>query len=234
MPAAFVRCCINLAGNAIKFTDHGNVAIEADVRWVDGTPWLRIDVADTGVGIPKEAHSRLFSCSVRWISSAARRFGGSGLGLAISRRIVNALGGRIGFRSAPGEGSTFWVEAPLKYAGAAPTPDGTPLAGRKILVVDDNATNREVFRRQLESWGASVGCAVDAAAALQALKAGAGGPYDCALIDHQIPGISGLDLGRLIRSDPGLRETQADPGDVRAHRAVAARRACGGVRRDAG
>ena len=91
---------LNLAGNAVKFTDLGNVAIEADVSWVDQVPWLRVEVADTGVGIPKSAHAQLFSMFSQVDSSAARRFGGSGLGLAISRRIVNALGGRIGFHSA--------------------------------------------------------------------------------------------------------------------------------------
>ena len=197
---------LNLAGNAVKFTDRGNVAIEADVSWVDQAPWLRIEVADTGVGIPEEAHSQLFSMFSQVDSSAARRYGGSGLGLAISRRIVNALGGRIGFRSALGAGSTFWVEVPLKYAGKAAALDGAPLAGRKILVVDDNPTNRDVFRRQLESWGAAVVCAADATAALQAMAADDGGPYDFALIDHQMPGMSGLDLGRVVRADPGLNQ----------------------------
>ncbi|MDR3525026.1 MAG: response regulator [Acetobacteraceae bacterium] len=199
---------LNLAGNAVKFTDHGNVAIEADVSWVDDVPWLHIDVSDTGVGIPEEAHSRLFSMFSQVDSSAARRFGGSGLGLAISRRIVDALGGRIGFRSTLGQGSTFWVEVPLTYAGDAVAVDGTPLDGRKILVVDDNPTNLNVFRRQLESWGGTVVCASDAAEALQELEMGAGGPYDLALIDHQMPSISGLDLGREIRATRSLSEVK--------------------------
>ena len=199
---------LNLAGNAVKFTDRGNVAIEADVTWINAVPWLRIEVADTGVGIPEAAHSQLFSMFSQVDSSAARRFGGSGLGLAISRRIVNALGGRIGFHSALGQGSTFWVEVPLKYAGEAAELDGTPLEGRRIMVVDDNPTNRNVFRRQLESWGATVVCTESAAEALQEMEAGDKGPYDLALIDHQMPHISGLDLGREIRATSSLNTTK--------------------------
>ena len=195
---------LNLAGNAVKFTDHGNVAIEADVSWVDQVPWLRIEVADTGVGIPEDAHAQLFSMFRQVDSSPARRYGGSGLGLAISRRIVDAFGGRIGFRSTLGKGSTFWVEVPLKFSGEAAPVDGARLAGRKILVVDDNPTNRSVFRRQLESWGATVFCATDAAEALQEMEAGTSGPYDLALIDHQMPGITGLDLGREMQSSHHL------------------------------
>jgi len=199
---------LNLAGNAVKFTDLGNVAIEADVSWVDQVPWLRVEVADTGVGIPKSAHAQLFSMFSQVDSSAARRFGGSGLGLAISRRIVNALGGRIGFHSALGRGSTFWMEVPLKYAGEAVAVDAQRLAGRKILVVDDNPTNINVFRRQLELCGATVVCAVDAADALQKLESVQGGPYDLALIDHQMPNISGLDLGREIRATRSLSDVK--------------------------
>jgi two-component system, sensor histidine kinase and response regulator len=195
---------LNLAGNAVKFTDHGNVAIEAEISWVQQTPWLRLEVADTGVGIPEAAHSQLFSMFSQVDSSAARRYSGSGLGLAISRRIVNALGGRIGFRSTLGKGSTFWVEVPLKYAGDATRLDSGSLAGRRILVVDDNRTNRDVFRRQLESWGADVICAADANAALQTMASDSAPPFDLALIDHQMPGMSGLDLGRTTRANPRL------------------------------
>ena len=199
---------LNLAGNAVKFTDRGNVAIEADVKWVDQTPWLRMDVTDTGVGIPEEAHSRLFSMFSQVDSSPSRRFGGAGLGLAISQRIVNAMGGRIGFRSAMGEGSTFWVEAPLAYSGKTAVARVTRLTGLAILVVDDNAINRDVFRRQLEASGATVVCVEDGAAALRELYGGGGGPYDFALIDHQMPGMSGLDLGRAVRADPRPSRTR--------------------------
>ncbi len=191
---------LNLAGNAVKFTDHGNVSIEADVSWTDDTPWLRIEVVDTGVGIPEEAHDRLFSMFSQVDSSPARRHGGSGLGLAISRRIVDAMGGRIGFRSAPGVGSTFWTEIPLKFAAPAADLDAARLAGLRFLVVDDNAINRDVFRRQLESWGAEVVCAEDGPAAIRALSAD--GPWDFALVDHHMPRLSGLDFGRSVKADP--------------------------------
>ena len=199
---------LNLAGNAVKFTDQGNVAIEADVKLVDQIPWLRIDVTDTGVGIPEGARSKMFSMFSQVDSSAARRHGGSGLGLAISQRIVNALGGQIGFRSKLGEGSNFWIEVPLRFAGDPLIQEMTPLAGRRFLVVDDNAINRDVFRRQLEFWGGVVVCVADAASALQDMESAANGPYDVALIDHQMPMVTGIDLGQEIKSIPSLRETK--------------------------
>ena len=197
---------LNLAGNAIKFTDRGNVAIEADMSLREGTPWLRVQVADTGVGIPAAAQPSLFSMFTQADSSVARRFGGSGLGLAISKRIVDMVGGRIGFDSEEGRGSTFWIEVPLHAVTDTGADDlETPLVGLNVLVIDDNETNREVFRRQLESWGASVGTAGSATVGLQMLRRGAeAGQFDLVLADHHMPGMSGLDLGAVVRADPHL------------------------------
>jgi CheY-like chemotaxis protein len=198
---------LNLAGNAVKFTEAGNVALEADVVWRQGIPWMTVKVSDTGIGIPVEMQPRLFTMFMQADSSVARRFGGTGLGLAISQRIVNRMSGKIGFESRPGEGSTFWFEVPLRNV-SPPEPElnATPLAGLRVLVVDDNAINREVFERQFASWGASVIYAVNGAEGLQAIRReGETGRIDLALIDHHMPGMSGLEMAAAIRSDTSLR-----------------------------
>ena len=194
---------LNLAGNAVKFTDSGNIAIEANVTNRDGFPWLRVEVADSGIGIPEQMRPRLFSMFTQADSSIARRFGGSGLGLAISKRIVDLVGGRIGVESEEGRGSTFWFEVPLRRE-EGPIDDGedTALAGLRVLVIDDNATNREVLRRQIDSWGATVTTAADAAAGLAALRQEDG--FDLAVVDHQMPVMSGFDLMAVVRADPRL------------------------------
>jgi len=197
---------LNLTGNAIKFTEAGMIAVTVDVARRDGTSWLRIEIKDTGVGIAADAQPRLFTLFTQADASVTRRFGGSGLGLAISKRTVEAVGGQIGFESVENQGTTFWVEVPLRRIDDANESErGTPLAGFKILVVDDSVISREAFRRQLDSWGASVATAPDAMTGLSALRQGAATePFDLAVIDHTMPGVSGLDLIAVIRADPAL------------------------------
>ncbi|HLN25891.1 MAG TPA: response regulator [Patescibacteria group bacterium] len=198
---------LNLAGNAIKFTETGTVAINVDVEERDGTPWMRVRIVDTGIGIPAEAQPRLFSTFTQADSSTQRRFGGTGLGLAISKRIVNMMGGEIGFSSEENKGTTFWFQAPLRRAeGMTGKPSGLPLTGLRVLVVDDNPINRDIFQRQLQSWGAEAQVAEDASIALrmarQAIQDGT--PFDVGLLDHQMPGLSGLDLAVMLRADPAF------------------------------
>jgi signal transduction histidine kinase/CheY-like chemotaxis protein len=198
---------LNLAGNAVKFTEAGTVAIETQVEDRDATPWMTVQIADTGVGIPAEAQSRLFTMFTQADSSTQRRFGGTGLGLSISKRIVEMMGGEIGFTSEEGKGSTFWFRVPLRCAlGMEATPPDTPLAGLRVLVVDDDPGNRDAVQHQLQSWGAEVEVAEDAAtglvAARQAMQNGT--PYDVGLLDHQMQGVSGLDLAVMLRADPAL------------------------------
>lgn len=195
---------LNLASNAVKFTEKGGIAIEVTVEDDAGDKaWLRVSVADSGIGIPAAAQAKLFGTFVQAESSTARRFGGSGLGLAICKRIVALMGGEIGFASAEGQGSTFWFRVPMIRSAlpAAPVGSARPLQGARILVVDDNPVNAEIFQRQFQVWGADVECAADAQSGLAALKA-ARPPFQLLVLDHLMPGVTGLDMAALLRADP--------------------------------
>jgi signal transduction histidine kinase/DNA-binding response OmpR family regulator len=195
---------LNLAGNAVKFTERGTISIVvALVSQEASGVLLRFSVSDTGIGIPEEARPRLFAMFSQADSSTSRRFGGTGLGLAISRRIVEAMGGCIGFDSEDGKGSTFWYEVTLPRIQAAEVIE-TPLSDKRILVVDDNPINVDLFRRQLEGWGALVTCCETATAGLIAVRDATrrGSPFSVAVIDHHMPGMSGMDLAAVLRMDP--------------------------------
>ncbi len=197
---------LNLTGNAIKFTEKGAVALSVRPDGEDGeTVWLRFTIEDTGIGIPEAAKPKLFSWFSQADSSTARRFGGSGLGLAISKRIVDALGGEIGFDSQEGRGSRFWMRVPLRRVdGAAAQQVRRPAHGLRVLVVDDTAINRDIFRAQLEGWGACVAVAADGDSALAAARqaAAAGVPYDVIIVDHNMPESTGSDFADALRADP--------------------------------
>jgi CheY-like chemotaxis protein len=204
---------LNLAGNAVKFTAQGEVSLDIRVleSGTDGTR-VRCEVRDTGIGIPADRLPSLFSPFTQVDSSTTRRFGGTGLGLSIVRRLVELMGGEAGVESVEGSGSLFWFTA--RFAPAAnrvqsPATIPPSIRGRRVLVVDDNATNRTVLTGQLLTCGVEPVCARGADEALSLLRQAhaANRPYDAALIDHLMPDCDGEQLGRVIVQDERLKST---------------------------
>jgi PAS domain S-box-containing protein len=198
----------NLIANAVKFTDRGEVLVDV-LRLDDAT--VRFAVHDTGIGIPEHARERLFQPFEQADGSTTRRFGGTGLGLAISRSLVELMGGTIGVDSTPDEGSTFWFTLPLTGATslpAVPTPAG--LTGRRVLVVDDNVTNREILEHHVAAGGMRTASAVDAFDGLEQLRQAArdGDRFEVAVIDMKMPGMDGIELAATMQSDPLLKDVR--------------------------
>jgi len=187
---------LNLIGNAVKFTQAGTVTLRAD--YADGE--ARFEVLDTGAGIPAERLDRLFQRFSQVDGSTARQYGGTGLGLAICKALVEAMGGGIGVESAPGQGSRFWFTVPLPACSAPATiaapvrPEGQ--AGLRVLLVDDNAANRELVRTLLRAAEAEVSEAADGFAAIEAAT---GQDFDLILMDLRMPGCDGREAARRIR-----------------------------------
>jgi two-component system, sensor histidine kinase and response regulator len=210
-PGRLRQVLTNLVGNAVKFTEQGEVVLR--VNLVEGASSshavLRFEISDTGIGISPDLQPRLFQSFVQADGSTTRRYGGTGLGLAISKRLVALMGGSIAVESQAGKGSTFWFTARFeRQPGEAVTAPGTAtrLAGRRVLVVDDNATNRQILRQQLSHWGLRVSTVEDGPRALLALDAAAvsGPPFDLAVLDFKMPEMDGLSLGRAIKANPRL------------------------------
>ena len=208
-PGRLRQVLTNLVGNAVKFTEKGEVVLRVTLdEPQDDAALVRFEVRDTGIGIDGELKPRLFQSFVQADGSASRRYGGTGLGLAISKRLVSLMGGSIDVDSRPGRGSTFWFTVRLERQGeaAATTAPSARLAGRRVLVVDDNATNRQILRHQLGYWGLRV-TAVESGPkglALMQQAAAAGTPYDLAILDMKMPEMDGLALARATKLDPAL------------------------------
>jgi signal transduction histidine kinase/PleD family two-component response regulator len=224
-PNRLQQVLANLASNAVKFTDRGEVVIRAILEQPRrGEPaalaagWeqrltVRFTVTDTGIGIDPERMDRLFQSFSQVDSSTTRRYGGTGLGLAISKHLCSLMGGQIGVQSKPGQGSTFWCTMVLEKSPLQESKH--PLLGAvprdvRVLVVDDNATCREIVEEQLISWGFQAQTARDGPAALAALRAAAsaGKAFQLAILDFQMPGMDGEKLAQAIKADAALAQTK--------------------------
>jgi len=206
----------NILGNAIKFTEEGEVTLRAELA--EDAPDAAVvlfEVSDTGIGMSEEQLSRLFRPFTQADASTTRRYGGTGLGLAISKRLVLMMGGEIGARSEPGVGSTFWFTTRLEKRPEGST---TPairkgLGNLRVLIVDDHETNRRILHKQITSWGMRDGMAEDGAEALAVLRAAAesGEAYDLAILDMQMPGMNGIQLARAIGEELGEEPAISPP-----------------------
>jgi len=207
-PMRLRQVLINLVGNAIKFTESGEVVVR--VKALDATGRLRFEVSDTGIGIAEHAHADIFNAFSQADSFTTRKYGGTGLGLAICKQILTLMGGEIGLTSTVGGGSTFWFEIRLEPIAGSPRDDAEAevaqlprlnLAGVRALVVDDNANNRELLQQHLNSWGVHAVAVDSGAAALAALNAEGPLRFDLVLLDDRMPGLDGIEVAKIVGQD---------------------------------
>jgi PAS domain S-box-containing protein len=214
-PMRLRQVLTNLVGNAIKFTEAGEVVVQVSAPSAAGAAAQRVafEVRDTGIGMRPDALERLFTVFMQADQSMSRRYGGTGLGLAISKQLVELMGGTITVASRFGEGSVFRFEVPLAAgeAGALPSPvDTARLAGRRVILVEDNPTNRSILEGQLRGFGMDVATADNGVTALELLRAAAraGTPFDAAVVDMKMPIMDGLTLATELRRDPRLADVR--------------------------
>ncbi len=205
-PTRFNQIMVNLVGNAIKFTNEGEVVLRVESEPIShDSVRLHITVADTGIGIPPDQRDVIFSAFQQADTSTTRRFGGTGLGLSISSRLAGLMGGQIWVESETGKGSTFHVHLVMQVANPGPPPQPLTqeaLINRRVLVVDDNATNRLILAENLRAWRMQI-VAVDSAAAALAHLAQHSGPHDAPellITDHHMPDMDGMQLLEAVRS----------------------------------
>lgn len=206
-PGRLRQILTNLVANAVKFTDKGEVTLQAYLEEdLPDTAVIRFEVTDSGIGINPNTQDKLFRPFVQADSSTTRKYGGTGLGLSISKQLVELMGGQIGVRSTEGRGSTFWCTARLQKQVDSPRailPTGD-LAGKRVLIVDDNESNRLILHHLVSGWGMVDDLAEDAESALHRIAEAAqrGTPYDLAILDVIMPGKDGLQLARELQSHP--------------------------------
>lgn len=213
-PIRLKQIIYNLVGNAVKFTDVGEIVLRAETLNFDqGRAQLRFSVRDTGIGICESRIDSIFSSFTQADMSTTRKYDGTGLGLTICKKLVELMGGSIQVESELGKGSTFMVDLAFKYimpATAKSNPLNQQLAHLNVLIIDDNATNRDLYQHMCHSWGCRSSITCDGSEALAMLDEAchAGDPYALMLVDQQMPGLTGLDLASLILSRPELKTTQ--------------------------
>ena len=198
---------LNLAGNALKFTEEGEVVLRACLAGRSAESIvIRFEVSDTGIGMSPDVRARLFVPFSQADASTTRRYGGTGLGLAISKQLIEMMGGELGVESEPGRGSTFWFTAAFTPAAAstAPVDDAGGLRGLRLLVVDDHRTTQDALAQQVRAWGMHCDAADSPGTALQMLRRGAAERHLPAvtLIDHRMSGMDAVALAHAIRRDP--------------------------------
>lgn len=209
-PGRLRQIMTNLVGNAIKFTERGEVSLRVMLQEQDeSNVTLRFEVRDTGIGIKAEARTNIFESFTQADGSTTRRFGGTGLGLTISKQLAELMGGAMNVDSVVGQGSTFWFTALFQRAPDNATSPAVPresFGDLRILVVDDNETNREVLHHRFQAWGTRNDAAHDGATALRMMRdaAQAQRPYHLVILDMMMPDMDGMETARIIRADPVL------------------------------
>ncbi|MEN8260026.1 MAG: response regulator, partial [Pseudomonadota bacterium] len=205
-PTRLRQILTNLIGNAIKFTEQGEVVVRLSlVEETEQDACFRFEVQDTGIGLSEANRLKIFDSFSQADSSTTRKYGGTGLGLAIAKRLTRVMGGEIGLESTPGKGSLFWFTVRLiKGRVTSPCQNYEGIAGRRVMIVDDNLSSRELLQQHCMAWGMEVTTTFAGSSALDLLyeAAKAHGPYDLILLDRHMPGMDGPALARMIRAAP--------------------------------
>ncbi len=211
-PARVKQILVNLVNNAIKFTEAGSVTVRLMLEApLQECVTVRFAIVDTGIGIAAEGLDRLFKSFSQVDASTTRTHGGTGLGLAIAKQLAELMGGEIGVQSVPSQGSTFWFTAKLGLVTRTPQAEEASVAlqGTRVLIVDDEPILREILCNQMTAWGVDVAIAPDGAEALRLLIAAAaeGSPYRICILEDEMKGVGGMELGRTIKARPEIAPT---------------------------